>query len=94
MTSLKKIKFTEDNNVNSDDTDLAVPGPSGNQNNVTYAAPVPSFTEEIVNAESVKICKQVPSSSASASAGSHIKVKKNYNDNIKNFIEAKKEHDY
>ena len=71
-----------------------MPGPSGNQNNVTYAAPVPSFTEEIVNAESVKICKQVPSSSASASAGSHIKVKKNYKDNIKNFIEAKKEHDY
>ena len=92
MISSKK----DGGNVKSDDKDLAVPGPSGIQNNASYVPPVLSSNEEVDNGE-IEIGKKfVPSSYASTSgtSGSQIEVKKNYNDNIKNFIDAKKERDY
>ena len=92
MISSKK----DGGNVKSDDKDLAVPGPSGIQNNASYVPPVLSSNEEVDNGK-IEIGKElVPSSYASTSgtSGSQIEVKKNYNDNIKNFIDAKKERDY
>ena len=92
MISSKK----DGGNVKSDDKDLAVPGPSGIQNNASYVPPVLSSNEEVDNVEIEIGKKLVPSSYASTSgtSGSQIEVKKNYNDNIKNFIDAKKERDY
>ena len=92
MISSKK----DGGNVKSDDKDLAVPGPSGIQNNASYVPPVLSSNEEVDNGEIEIGEKLVPSSYASTSgtSGSQIEVKKNYNDNIKNFIDAKKERDY
>ena len=92
MISSKK----DGGNVKSDDKDLAVPGPSGIQNNASYVPPVLSSNEEVDNGEIDIGKKLVPSSYASTSgtSGSQIEVKKNYNDNIKNFIDAKKERDY
>ena len=92
MISSKK----DGDNVKSDDKDLAVPGPSGIQNNASYVPPVLSSNEEVDNGEIDIGKKLVPSSYASTSgtSGSQIEVKKNYNDNIKNFIDAKKERDY
>ena len=92
MISSKK----DGDNVKSDDKDLAVPGPSGIQNNASYVPPVLSSNEEVDNGE-IEIGKKfVPSlyASTSGTSGSQIEVKKNYNDNIKNFIDAKKERDY
>ena len=92
MISSKK----DGGNVKSDDKDLAVPGPSGIQNNASYVPPVLSSNEEVDNGEIEIGKKLVPSSYASTSgtSGSQIEVKKNYNDNMKNFIDAKKERDY
>ena len=92
MISSKK----DGGNVKSDDKDLAVPGPSGIQNNASYVPPVLSSNKEVDNGEIEIGKKLVPSSYASTSgtSGSQIEVKKNYNDNIKNFIDAKKERDY
>ena len=92
MISSKK----DGGNVKSDDKDLAVPGPSGIQNTASYVPPVLSSNEEVDNGEIEIGKKLVPSSYASTSgtSGSQIEVKKNYNDNIKNFIDAKKERDY
>ena len=92
MISSKK----DGGNVKSDDKDLAVPGPSGIQNNASYVPPVLSSNEEVDNGEIEIGKKLVPSSYAitSGTSGSQIEVKKNYNDNIKNFIDAKKERDY
>ena len=92
MISSKK----DGDNVKSDDKDLAVPGPSGIQNTASYVPPVLSSNEEGDNGEIEIGKKLVPSSYASTSgtSGSQIEVKKNYNDNIKNFIDAKKERDY
>ena len=92
MISSKK----DGDNVKSDDKDLAVPGPSGIQNNASYVPPVLSSNEEVDNGEIEIGKKLVPSSYAitSGTSGSQIEVKKNYNDNIKNFIDAKKERDY
>ena len=92
MISSKK----DGDNVKSDDKDLAVPGPSGIQNNASYVPPVLSSNKEVDNGEIEIGKKLVPSSYASTSgtSGSQIEVKKNYNDNINNFIDAKKERDY
>ena len=94
MISSKK----DGGNVKSDDKDLAVPGPSGIQKNASCVPPVLSSNEEVDNVEieTGKICESVTNSSPSTSgnSGSEIEVKKNYNDNIKNFIDAKKERDF
>ena len=92
MISSKK----DGDNVKSDDKDLAVPGPSGIQNNASYVPPVLSSNEEVDNGEIEIGKKLVPSSYAitSGTSGSQIEVKKNNNDNINNFIDAKKERDY
>ena len=93
----KMISSEKDgDNLKSDDKDLAVPGPSGIQNTASYVPPVLSSNEEVDNGEIEIGKKLVPSSYASTSgtSGSQIEVKKNYNDNIKNFIDAKKERDY
>ena len=92
MISSKK----DGDNVKSDDKDLALPGPSGIRNTASYVPPVLSSNEEGDNGEIEIGKKLVPSSYASTSgtSGSQIEVKKNYNDNIKNFIDAKKERDY
>ena len=98
MTSLRRDGSTKGDNVKSDDKDLAVPGPSGIQKNASCVTPVLSSNEEVdnVDIETGKICESVTNSSPSTSgnSGSEIEVKKNYNDNIKNFIDAKKERDF
>ena len=80
MISSKK----DGDNVKSDDKDLAVPGPSGIQNNASYVPPVLSSNKEVDNGEIEIGKKLVPSlyASTSGTSGSQIEVKKNYNDNI------------